>query len=243
MKKAVPASFTRSFTRFFHPLFSPVSFPSVKSARLPLLLLALAVSACGGKKPSTSATPERKEEPVLPFATVAFAGQQVAVVPLTLVVADDVTGRDPLLVNRAASLAWADSTILAALNGRGPEVKWVGPVELRKIARRSPTVAPDPDRMGQAMLRTRFEDVPEPLRTMLRQLVALVGGRFAMVPAALAFSRDPDGKTRAELALTLADTRTGKVIWRTLAWGTADSAERALTVALETVLPVGLGLR
>lgn len=213
------------------------------NSRLPLLLLALAALACGGKNPSPSATPERQDEPVAPLATVAFAGQQVALVPLTLVVADEITGRDPLLANRAAALTWADSTILAALNSRGPEVKWIGPVELRKIARRSPTVAPDPDRMGQAMLRAKFEDVPEPLRTMLRQMVAMVGGRFALVPAALVFSRDADGKTRAELALSLADVRTGKVVWRTLAWGTGDSAERAFIVALETVLPVGLGLR
>jgi hypothetical protein len=74
-------------------------------------------------------------------------------------------------------------------------------------------------------------------------MVALAGGRYALVPAALVFSQDPDGKFRAELALTLADSRTAKVVWRTVAWGVAESPERALIVALETVLPVGLGLR
>jgi hypothetical protein len=214
----------------------------VKSA-LPLSLALLALLACGGKPAPTSATPEREESPVQPLATVAFAGEKVIVTPLTLLVPDEATQLDPALRDRTASLGWADSTIMAALTGRGPEVKWIGPVELRKIARRSPTVAPDPDRMGQAILRAKFQDVPDPLRTHLRQMVALAGGRLALVPAALVFSRDPDGKTRAELALTLADTRTAKVVWRTLAWGTGTSAERALNVALETVLPVGLGLR
>jgi hypothetical protein len=214
----------------------------VKPSRLPLSLALVALFACGGKPSSTAPAPE-KAEPVRPLSTITLAGEKVAVVPLTLIVPDAKALLDTLLANRAAALLWADSTILANLNARGPEVKWIGPVELRKVARRSPTVAPDPDRMGQAILRARFEDVPDPLRTNLRQLVALAGGRFALVPAALVFSHDPDGQTRAELALTLADVRTAKVIWRTLAWGVAESPERALTVALEAVLPVGLGLR
>jgi hypothetical protein len=217
--------------------------PLVKSAPLALLLSLLAALACGGNKGSTSPAPEAKNEPVVPLTTVAMSGQSIAVVPLTLLIPDEVSALDPKLANRAASLAWADSTILEALNARGPEVKWIGPIELRKVARRAPTVAPDPDRMGQAMLRAKFEDVPEPLRTQLRQLLALAGGRFALVPAALVFSREPDGRTKAELALALADTRTGKVIWRSLAWGTGDSPEHAFTAALAAVLPVGLGLR
>jgi hypothetical protein len=215
----------------------------VKPAHLPLLLSLLAGLACGGNTSSTATPPEPKNEPVTPLTTVAMSGQQIAVVPLTLLVADEVSLQDPHLGNRAAALVWADSTLLEALNSRGPEVKWVGPIELRKVARRAPTVAPDPDRMGQAMLRARFDDVPEPLRTNMRQLVALVGGRFALVPAALVFSRDADGQTRAELALSLADTRTGKIIWRTLAWGLGDSPEQAFTAALTAVLPVGLGIR
>jgi hypothetical protein len=215
----------------------------VQPARLPLLLPLLALLACGGNKPSTSTPPKPENEPVVPLATVAMSGQQIAVTPLTLLVADEITSQDPHIANRAAALAWADSTILETLNSRGPEVKWVGPIELRKVARRAPTVAPDPDRMGQAMLRARFEDVPEPLRTNLRQLVALVGGRFALVPAALVFSRDPDGQSRAELALSMADSRSGKIIWRTLAWGVGPSPEQAFTAALAAVLPVGLGLR
>jgi hypothetical protein len=168
----------------------------------------------------------------------------VGVIPLTLVISDDVLGQTPPLTNRLAALAWADSLLAAALEGRGPEVKWVLPPELRKIARRSPTVAPDPDRMGQSLLRAqKLQEVPDPLRSSLRSLMALVGGRMVLVPAALAFLKEPGGEVRAELSLVLADTRTGKVVWRTLAWGTGPTLERALVKALDTVLPVGLGLR
>jgi hypothetical protein len=75
-------------------------------------------------------------------------------------------------------------------------------------------------------------------------MMAIVGGRYALVPAALAFLQEPgSGLVRAELSLALVDTRTGKVAWRSLAWGNGETLERALVAALDTVLPVGLGLR
>jgi hypothetical protein len=131
-----------------------------------------------------------------------------------------------------------------AFLARGPEVKWVLPRELRKAARRAPTLALDPDRMGQSVLRSaELKDVPDPLRSNLRSLMALVGGRYVMVPAALSFEPDASGLIRAELSLALADTRTGKVFWRTVAWGLGATPTRALSAAMETVLPVGLGLQ
>jgi hypothetical protein len=173
-----------------------------------------------------------------------FAGQSLAVTPITLVVSDESLSQTPPLNSRPVTLAWADSLMGAALTGRGPDVKWVLPPELRKIARRSPTYAPDPDRMGQSMLRTKkADDVPDPLRTNLRSLMALVGGRFALVPAALVFLREPDGSVVAELSLALVDARLGKVAWRSLAWGKGATPQQALIAALDAVLPVALGLR
>lgn len=209
------------------------------------VVLALLVSGCGGKSSPSAASPKNdiKHEPIRPLLTAAFAGQAVAVVPITLVIAtDSVSGLAPL-TDHAATLAWADSIIGTALTVRGPEVKWVLPAELRRIARRAPTVAPDPDRMGQSILRARLEDVPDPLRGNLRSLMALVGGRLVLVPAALSFLPEPDGQVRAELSLAMADTRTGKVVWRTVAWATGSTPARALSAALDTVLPVGLGYR
>ncbi len=208
-----------------------------------MVLLSL---ACGGKPANPTPDPGKlQREPVRPLITTSLAGQQLAVTPLTLLVSDEALSATPPLNSRPVALAWADSLVGAALIGRSPEVKWVFPPELRKLARRAPTVAPDPDRMGQSLLRgPKVEDVPDPLRTNLRSMMALVGGRFALVPAALVFLREPnDGPVRAELSLALVDTRTGKVVWRSLAWGTGTTPERALVAALDTVLPVGLGLR
>ena len=203
---------------------------------------ALAALACGGSSaPAPAPAPVRPppHEPVKPFPTTPFAGQSIAVTPFTLIVAVDSLARVPPLGDRATSLAWADSIVGTTLSARGPEVKWVLPPELRKIARRAPGIAPDPDRMGQSLMREKsMETVPDPLRTNLRSLLALVGGRYAFIPAAPTFIPDSTGSVRAELSLVLADTRTAKVLWRTLTWGIGATLSRALAAAMENALPV-----
>jgi hypothetical protein len=202
----------------------------------------LTLLACGGgQQPPKPPAPAHLSRPLL---TAPLAGQALAVVPLTLLITDDSTSRVAPLGDRVVALAWADSTVGAALEARGPEVKWVLAPALRKVARRAPGIAPDPDRMGQAILRVeKLADVPDPLRSSLRTLMALVGGRYVLVPAALGFLIEPDGQVGAELSLVLADTRDGKVLWRSLARGTGATPARALAAAMETVLPLGLGMR
>ena len=180
--------------------------------------------------------------PALPVPTVGLAGQDVALVPLTLVATDPAYQADTLFDayrDRRATLTWADSVIGDAFVGRAPEVKWILPPALRKIARRSPGIVGDPDQMGQAMLRsTKLKDVPDPLRSSLRNLMAVVGGRVAMVPAALGFTPDTSGRVRAELSLVAADTRSGKIVWRSLALGVGPTPAAALTAALDGILPL-----
>jgi len=162
--------------------------------------------------------------------------------PLTLLATDPAFQSDTLFDayrDRRATLTWADSVIGEAFVSRAPEVRWVLAPALRKVARRSPGIVGDPDQMGQAMLRApKLRDVPEPLRASLRNLMAVVGGRVAMVPAALSFSPDSAGRVRAELSLVAADTRAGKVVWRSQAPGTGVTPAAALVAALVGVLPL-----
>lgn len=225
------------------------TFPAVPTpvpTRTWPVLLLLATVACGGKAAApagpTPASARPPKDPVVPLLTSGFAGQTIAVAPLTLILMPDSIAQVEHLADRATQLRWADSLLGLALEERGPEVKWVLPPELRKTARRAPGIAPDPDRMGQAILRVpNMKDVPDPLRSQLRSLVALNGGRFALVPAALAFTQLPDGAgLRAEFSLALADTRTGKVVWRTLAWGDGPTPTRALGATFATVFPTEL---
>jgi hypothetical protein len=216
-----------------------VSKRSLSSATGALTLL-LGLAACGGGKPAPGAgpTPAPRQQPQ-PLFVQPLAGEAVAVVPITLALAEEGVPPSPLFADRARLLVWADSVVGATLQARAPEAKWILPPDLRKISRRSVGIAPDPDRMGQAVMRAEnLKDVPDPLRGHLRNLMALAGGRYAMVPASLVFV--PEGTAiRAELSMVLADTRTGRVVWRSLAWGRGATPEAALAAALASVLPIG----
>jgi hypothetical protein len=201
----------------------------------------LALVAC-----SLHAQNESKPLPQVPvLPTGSLTGQTVAVLPITLIAADPAVDSTPEYAAykaRRPALLRADSMIGEALQGRGPEVHWVLPPELRKVSRRSAGFVDDPDQMGQAVLRSPgMSKVPDPLRSSLRGLVALVGGRLALVPASLGFGPEPNGQVRADLTLVLGDARSGKVVWRSVAYGRGSSPDQALNAALAAVLPVSGG--
>jgi hypothetical protein len=172
---------------------------------------------------------------------VPLSGQQVALLPITMVVADTSVERDSAFApyrGRAAALSRSDSLITEALQMSGPEITWIPPNELRRIARRAPGMLSDPGTYGQAMLRSpKLEQVPDGLGANLRKLVAVAGGRMVFVPAALGFSRTAENTFRADLALVLVDTRRNTIVWRSQAFGTGADPDQALRAALATVFP------
>jgi hypothetical protein len=210
-----------------------------------VLLTWLSISCAAGAQQPPAPTPPPKPGQVSPVPTHVMVGQSVALMPLTLVAADPALHADTLYApyrERRTALLWADSLVGEAFTGRAPEVRWVLPPELRKVARRSPGIVGDPDQMGQAALRSpKLREVPDPLRSSLRNLMAVVGGRMVMVPASLGFGRQADGRLRADLSLVVADTRTGRIVWRTLAAGSGANPREALDAALATALPLDAG--
>jgi hypothetical protein len=209
----------------------------------PLLL----VCAASAQQPAAPAAPSSPEPPpaAAPVPTMSLSGQSIAVMPMTMVAADPALVSDTLYApwrDRRTALSTADSVIGDAFAGRAPEVKWVLPPDLRKIARRAPGIVDDPDLMGQAVLRSpKLHSVPDPLRSSLRNLMALVGGRTVMVPAVIGFGRQADGRIRADLTLVLADVRNGHVLWRSVPAGTGATPREALDSALAVALPIDLG--
>jgi hypothetical protein len=197
-----------------------------------LALLACRLNAQDGSKPLPATQT---------LNLVPLAGQTIAVLPITLVVADPALEADSLYArfkDRRAGLLRADSLVGEQIEVRGPEVHWVLPPQLRKVARRSAGVVEDPDQMGQAILRSpKMNKVPDPLRSSLRGLVALAGGRIALVPASVGFGPEANGRIRADLTLVLVDSRSGKVLWRSLAYGRGASPDEALKAAVAGVLP------
>jgi hypothetical protein len=171
------------------------------------------------------------------LAVQPLAGQKVPVLPVTFLTADAPID-EQLPGGRAAQLAWADSILGEALQMRGPEVEWLLPPELRRVARRAPATVTDPDRMGQAMMRSeRIERVPDPLRSYLRGLSAMTNSRMVMIPAAVRLAPDSTGGVRAEVAFVLADTRNGGVAWRSTPSATGSTPARALEAVIARILP------
>ena len=197
----------------------------------------LLLMACGGKKSDHPPAPL----PTAPLPTAGLAGQKVSVLPLTLAAAEDTLHWDALIADRRATLDRSDSIIATLLAAREPEVTWVGPAELRRVARRAAGIAAEPDQMGTSFLRAEtLIDVPDPLRYQLRTLVALAGGRFALVPAGLVYRHapgSPAGVATAELSIVLVDARVGKVGWRTVARGEGLDPWTALTRAVKSLTP------
>ena len=199
-----------------------------------------ALASCGAKKSDQNPTPA----PTAPLPTAGLAGQRVALTPLALVAAEDTLHWDNLVTDRRATLDKSDSIIATLLSARAPEVTWVPPAELRRIARRAPGIASDPDQLGTPFLRAeQLIDVPDPLRYQLRTLMGLAGGRFVLVPAGLVFRLPPVGPSgrpavpTAELSVVLIDTRVGKVGWRTTARGEGHDPWTALTRAVKSLTP------
>ena len=227
-----------------HPSPASVYFPAVKPI-IAVLLALLSISCAAGAQQPMPATPPPQPGQVAPVPTEALVGQSVALMPLTLVAADPALHTDTVYApyrERRTALLWADSLIGDAFTGRAPEVRWILPPELRKVARRSPGIVGDPDQMGQAALRSpKLRQVPDPLRSSLRNLMAVVGGRMVMVPASLGFGRQADGQLRADLSLVVADTRSGRILWRSLAAGSGANPREALDAALAAALPLDAG--
>ena len=97
--------------------------------------------SCGPKKKSDE-KPTPEPPPTAPLPTAGLAGQRVPIWPLGLVGAEDTLKWDWVTADRRATLDKCDSILATLLGARAPEVTWVYPTELRRIARRAAVLAP-----------------------------------------------------------------------------------------------------
>ncbi|MBL8985393.1 MAG: hypothetical protein JNJ80_03915 [Gemmatimonadetes bacterium] len=182
-----------------------------------------------------------QKKPVTQALVVAsVAGQPVAIIPINMVVVEPTVPTGTMTADRPTLKTWTDSLLVEGALSRAPEVKWVPPAELRRISRRGAGLVPDPDQMGQSIMRSwSLTTVPDPLRSNLRKLLAIAGGaRYALIPASLIFKADSTGALAADLSILLADTRTGRVVWRSIAKGSGGTPDQVLGKAVATIFPV-----
>jgi hypothetical protein len=174
-----------------------------------------------------------------PLVTASITGQSVALLPITYVIAEPSVRDSTLRIERTALIHFADSLITDAILARSPEIQWIPPADLRRMARRGAGIVPDPDKLGQSIMRTwSLTIVPDPLRSNLRRMVSVAGGgRYVFIPASLIFRADSTGWLSADLSVVLADARTGRVVWRSLAKGDGATASEVLAKAVDTIFP------
>lgn len=191
------------------------------------VLMIAASSAGAQKRPVTQ-----------PLLTASVSGQSVPLLPLTLVVAEGSVPESLLVRDRVALVRFADSALTDGILTLAPDIQWIPPAELRRIARRGGGLVPEPDKLGQAVMRTwSLTTVPDPLRSNLRRLVSMAGGgRYAFIPASLILRADTAG-VHGDLSVLLADTRTGRVVWRSLAKGAGATPADAIAGAVATIFP------
>ncbi|HEV8125535.1 MAG TPA: hypothetical protein VGP80_14900 [Gemmatimonadales bacterium] len=193
---------------------------------------------CKGNS-SQNPAPEKPEVPARPLIVPPLAGQTIAVLPLTMIISDPGLGAEAPLMDRTTALHWADSSLSLALTIRAPDVSWVLPPELRRMAHRAPSLNVDPDKMGQSIMGApKITTVPDPLRTYARSLVAIAGGRLVLIPAFITFNRTPEGTVKAEVSIVMADARSGQVVWRTLIPAVGPTPLAALDAAYRLMLPL-----
>jgi hypothetical protein len=174
--------------------------------------------------------------------TPALAGQSVPVLTLGAVSADSTVARDSTLLvgwrTRGEAITRFDDILGPWLSDNAPDVKWVLPAELRKIAKRAPSLVPDPDRMGHSVMASPHQKrLVEPLASRLRQLVAYSDARQALLPSTLTLTGDSVG-VAVEVAMELVDARTGNVLWRTYAAGKGRTPDAAVRSAIATIVPL-----
>jgi hypothetical protein len=202
-----------------------------------LLLTAALVAAlpgCRAAKPAAASgmtAPPPVARPLAPFT-----GQRVAVLPAQRLRPADSAAWGAQVPATRAYLGVVDSALAATLGERGLSGAWALPADVIRSAKRNVTYAADPYALAvNPLLPSRrpasTPDVPDPLATQLRTLVALNDARYALVPVELRFERQggPTGAGRAVLRVAMLDARSARIAW---AGDVASDTASALTPAL-----------
>lgn len=144
-----------------------------------------------------------------------LAGQSILVLPTQFLSFGDSLGWRSSVQRRAEYLAGLDDEIGFALGERGLSRKWTFANAISRVARNNAMMVADPHALSAESLREPIaveETLKEPLGSQIRSLLALVNGRFVLLPVELK-TESSNGTGVAVLKLMLIDARLAKVKW------------------------------
>lgn len=170
-----------------------------------------AAASAADTVPAAAQSPPRRVSPL-----AGLAGQHIVVLPVHYLRADTI-GWSSRITEPRGTLAALDSAIERALSERGFRTDWTYPPALARSARRNAGYVSDPYSLAAERLRLGARaiegQVPEPLGSQIRSIVAVTDARYALFPVELRFERLPDGRARPVLRLALMDGRGASVRW------------------------------
>lgn len=182
----------------------------MRTARL-IILAAVSIGCVSA--PAKTSSPAPAPATVRPLEKLA--GQPILVLPTQYLSFGDSLGWRVSVQRRAEYLAGLDDEIGFALGERGLSRKWTFANAISRVAQNNSTVISDPHALSAESLREPIkleETVKEPLGSQIRSLLALVNGRFVLLPVELR-TESSNGTGVAVLKLVLIDARLAKVKW------------------------------
>jgi len=148
----------------------------------------------------------------------AYAGRRVLLLP-TQYLRPDTIGFSAQIADGQDYLANLDAELAFALAGRGLKDTWLYPAQLEAASKRNKGYAPSPYGLAAQWLRPPGprkmpDQLPDPLATQLRQLVAIEeDAQFVLMPLEIRFERTPTGMGVAQLRMVMFDARRSIIVW------------------------------
>lgn len=141
--------------------------------------------------------------------------------------------------------AAAEPEVVFALTDRSDEVDWVTPERLRATAQRTPGLDFGLERLPVGVFLTReVRRIGDPLFGHLRRLGAVENSDLALIPIQVRFRPAMEDRSAAvEIAATLIQARTGRVVWFGIVEGQGNGPDdpaavaRAAQTLAQTLLP------
>ncbi len=188
------------------------------------MMAVLAAAACAGHGRPTAPEDPFATVGAAPLPVAALGGGSALLLPVGAVVLGDTAARDSALVGRRFSLPGLAGAVLdTALRQNAPGVKWLGLAEQRRALRMAPALGIEPERLETGYLMgSKVEMLADPLWAQLRTLNGLMGAQIAVAPAGVKLERHQTSYV-ATYVLVMADSRTGRLMWR----GRTDGAPAA----------------